>query len=87
MIKNLTLIQGEKLMLKCFIKSNPICNQIRWLYNNKELKNESCIKQENHSEYIIENVNRSHTGKYTCEVKNQLNELSHISTDVRIQCE
>jgi len=93
MIDNLTINQGEKLILKCFINSNPLCQQIRWLHNEKELIIQSCTTL-NIAEYIIENINRSHAGKYTCEVKNllntsfdnQFNGISYVSTDVRVQC-
>jgi len=93
MIKNLTIIQGEKLNLKCFINSNPLCQQIRWLFNEKELIIQSCTAQKI-TEYIIENIDRSNAGKYTCEVKNLLNTsfenqfdgISRVSTDVRVQC-
>jgi hypothetical protein len=54
----------------------------------------STNKTQAFAEYIIDNVNRSHAGKYTCEVKNWLNTslenryeaTSYVSTDVRIQC-
>jgi len=93
MIENLVLIQGEKLILKCLINSNPLCYQIRWLFNDKELRTQGCTIQ-NQSEYIINHIDRSQAGKYTCEVKNQFNSssenqaegISHVSTDVRIQC-
>lgn len=89
MRNNFTVNQGEKLILKCLIDSNPLCKQIRWLFNNKELFIQSC-RNENFTEYIIENIDRSHAGKYTCEVKNLLNNLydgiSQISTDVHVQC-
>jgi hypothetical protein len=81
------------LILKCFINSNPLCQQIRWLHNEKELIIQSCTTL-NIAEYIIENINRSHAGKYTCEVKNllntsfdnQFNGISYVSTVVRVQC-
>ena len=89
MIENLTLIQGEKLIITCLINSNPLCYEIRWLYNNQELRSEPCTKQ-NQSEYVVDNIDRLQAGKYTCEVKNRLNNnadgISQISTDVRIQC-
>lgn len=93
MIKNLTINYGEKMSLKCLINSNPPCQQIRWLFNEKELFIQSCSKQ-NLAEYFIENIDRSQAGKYTCEVKNllntnfgnQLNGISTVSTDVRVQC-
>ncbi len=86
---NITIIRGEKLILKCLINSNPLCQQIRWLHNDRELITQSCTAQKI-AEYILENIDRSHAGKYTCEVKNRLNDsfdgISHVSTDVRVQC-
>ncbi|CAF1156523.1 unnamed protein product [Rotaria sordida] len=92
MIENITLNQGEKLILKCSINANPLCQQIHWFHNNKELFNQSCTQQ-HIAEYIIENIDRSHAGKYTCEVRNSLNAslnkqydgISHVSTNVRVQ--
>jgi hypothetical protein len=93
MIENLRLIQGEKLILKCLINSNPLCYQIRWLFNNQELRTQSCTIR-NQSEFIIDHIDRLQAGKYTCEVKNRFNSsignqsegISHISTNVRVQC-
>ncbi|CAF1352673.1 unnamed protein product [Adineta steineri] len=96
MIDQLTLNQGEKLILKCSIDSNPSCHQIRWFHNEKEILTQPCTltnKTQTISEYIIPNVYRIHSGKYTCEVKNWLNTGSEnryeatteVSTDVRIQ--
>ena len=92
-MENITLNQNEKLVLKCFIDSNPSCYQIRWLFNEKELITQPC-QLSNLTEYIIENLDRSHAGKYTCEVRNWLNTsfsnqyegITQISTDVRVQC-
>jgi hypothetical protein len=93
MIENITLNQNEKLVLKCFIDSNPLCDQIRWLFNQKELITQPC-QTPNIAEYMIENLDRTHAGTYTCEVRNWLNTSFHnqsnaiaqISTDVRVQC-
>jgi hypothetical protein len=93
MMEHITLNQGEQLILKCSIDANPWCDQIRWLFNEKELSTQTCTKQ-TIAEYIIENVDRSHAGKYTCEVKNSLNTsldnrydgISYVSTDVRVKC-
>ncbi|CAF3212195.1 unnamed protein product [Rotaria sp. Silwood2] len=91
MIENITLNQGEKLLLKCLINANPSCQQIHWFHNNKEIFSQSC-KQQNIAEYLIENIDRTHTGKYICEVRNSLNTsldkqydgISRVSTDVRV---
>ena len=89
MVENLSLIQGEKLTLKCWIDSNPLCYQIRWLFNSQELRKQSCTIR-NQSEYIIDHIDRSQAGKYTCEVRNRLSNnsegISQISTDVQVQC-
>lgn len=93
MIEVLTLNQSEKLHLKCSIDANPSCQEVRWFYNNKELSSRPCTKQFL-AEYIIERVDRSHAGRYICEVKNLLNTsfdqqydgISRVSTDVRVQC-
>ena len=97
MIEHITLNQGEKLVLRCLIDSNPFCHQIRWLHNQKEVLTQPCSlrnRTQTVSEYVIPNVYRIHSGKYTCEVKNWLNTGSNnryeattaVSTDVRIQC-
>jgi hypothetical protein len=97
MIDRMTLNQGEKLVLKCSIDSNPSCHQIRWFHNDKEILTQPCSltnRTQTVSEYIIPNVYRIHSGKYTCEVKNWLNTGSdnryeattQVSTDVLIQC-
>lgn len=94
MIENITLNQGEKLRLKCTIDSNPLCHHIYWFHNNKELFTQPCKQQQHISEYVIENVDRTHSGKYTCEVRNWLNTtlgrqqhgISRVSTDVHVQC-
>jgi hypothetical protein len=93
MVKSQIITQGEKLILNCFIDSNPLCQQIRWLYNEKELIIQSCTIP-NIAEYIIENIDRSLAGNYTCEVRNLLNTtfenpfdgISYVTTDVRVQC-
>lgn len=93
----IVLNQGEKLVLKCHIDSNPLCHQIRWLHNDKELLTQSCMggnQTQTIAEYHIPNVYRMHAGKYTCEVKNWLNQpfdqryesTAQASTDVRVQC-
>jgi hypothetical protein len=97
MIERLTLNQGEKLVLKCSIDSNPFCHQIRWFHNEKEILTQPCSlinRTQTISEYFIPNVYRIHSGKYTCEVKNWLKTgfdnryeaTTQVSTDVRIQC-
>ena len=94
MSENVTSNQAEKLILTCSIKSNPSCEQIHWLYNNQPLRSESCTNNQNQSEYRIENLDRSHAGRYTCEVRNRLDidsqqpmdGLAQVSTDVRVQC-
>ena len=93
MIDKLILNQSERLVLQCSIEANPWCDHIRWLFNEKELITQACSKDKV-VEYRIENVDRLHAGKYTCEVKNSLNisyaqrydGISVVSTDVRIQC-
>ncbi|UJR26198.1 hypothetical protein I4U23_007541 [Adineta vaga] len=97
LIEHITLNQGEKLVLKCSIDSNPFCHQIRWFHNQKEILTQPCSlinRTQTISEYIIPNVYRIHSGKYTCEVKNWLNTgnsnhrqeaTTEASTDVRIQ--
>ncbi|CAF3607707.1 unnamed protein product [Adineta steineri] len=90
--ENVTLNQTDKLVLKCLIDANPSCDHIRWLFNEKELIIQPCTKNKI-AEYIIENIDRSQAGKYTCEVKNLLhtsfiNEydgISVISTYVQVQ--
>ncbi|UJR22794.1 hypothetical protein I4U23_025826 [Adineta vaga] len=92
MMENITLNQGEKLILKCSIDANPWCEQIRWLFNDQELITQACTKDK-FTEYIIEKIDRSHAGKYICEVRNSLNTtfsnqydgISIASTDVRVQ--
>lgn len=97
MADRMTLNQGEKLILKCAIDSNPFCHQIRWYHNGKELLTQSCSainRTPMIAEYFIPNVYRIHSGKYTCEVKNWLNTgldnryeaTAEASTEVRIQC-
>lgn len=94
MSENLTINQGEKLILTCLINGNPSCEQIHWLYNNQPLRSQSCIASQNRTEYLIENIDRAHAGKYTCEVRNrldinsnqQLDGIAQVSTDVRVQC-
>lgn len=97
MIERVTLNQGEKLILKCSIDSNPLCHQILWFHNDKQIHTQSCSladRTQTIAEYFIPSVNRIHSGKYTCEVKNWLNTglddryeaTTHVSTDVRIQC-
>jgi len=97
MIEHVTLNQGEKLVLTCSIDSNPICHQIRWFHNDKEILTQPCSlinRTQTITEYVIPNVYRIHSGKYTCEVKNWLNTglnnryeaTTEVSTDVRIQC-
>ena len=87
----------KNLVLKCSIDSNPFCHQIRWFHNDKELLTQPCSlinRTQTITEYIIPNVYRIHSGKYTCEVKNWLNTgfdnryeaTTQVSTDVRIQC-
>ena len=93
MIKQIKLNHGEKLNLKCSIDANPSCYQVRWFHDNKYLITQSCAV-ENLAEYTIEHVNRSHAGRYVCEVRNWLNTsldqqydgISHLSTDIRVQC-
>ncbi|CAF0814406.1 unnamed protein product [Adineta ricciae] len=96
MIEHITLNQGEKLVLRCLIDSNPFCHQIRWLHNQREVLTQPCSlmnRTQTVSEYVIPSVYRIHSGKYTCEVKNWLNTGSNnryeattaVSTDVRIQ--
>ncbi|CAF5141642.1 unnamed protein product, partial [Rotaria sp. Silwood1] len=70
MIENITLNQGDKLLLKCLINANPSCQQINWFHNHKEIFSQSCGQQQHIAEYIIENIDRSLAGIYTCEVKN-----------------
>ncbi|CAF3969510.1 unnamed protein product [Rotaria magnacalcarata] len=92
MTENITLNQGENLHLKCTIDANPSCHDIRWLHNDKELLTQSC-QQQKADEYNIPKSNRSHAGKYTCEVRNLLNTTFHtqqhgvsrVSTDVYLQ--
>lgn len=97
MVDRLVLNQGEKLLLKCAIDSNPLCHQIRWLHNDKEILTQSCTANNQTQtvvEYHLPRVYRIHSGKYTCEVKNWLNKeldsraeaTTEVSTDVRIQC-
>lgn len=94
MIGQITINQGEKLILTCSIDANPLCEQIHWLNNNRLLRSESCMIGQNRSEYLIEHIDRSHRGRYTCEVRNRLNTntqqqmdgIAQISTDVRVQC-
>jgi hypothetical protein len=97
MVEQVSLNQGEKLVLKCFIDSNPLCHQIRWFHNDKEILTQSCSlinRTHAYTEYIIPNVYRIHSGKYTCEVKNWLNTgfynryeaTTQVSTNVKIQC-
>ena len=89
--------QGEKLILKCSIDSNPLCHQIRWFHNDKQIHIQSCSltnRTQTITEYIIPNVYRMHSGKYACEVKNWLNKglnnqyeaVTKVSTDVQVQC-
>lgn len=98
MIDQLVLNQGEKLQLKCLIDANPLCHQIRWLHNDRELVTQSCNallnRTQTMAEYQIPQVYRIHSGKYTCEVKNWLNQDAEsryettvqTSTEVRIKC-
>ncbi|CAF2358063.1 unnamed protein product [Rotaria sp. Silwood2] len=96
MIDRITLNQGEKLVLKCSIDSNPMCHQIQWFHNSKQIHTQSCSltnRTQTITEYIIPNVYRIHSGQYTCLVKNWLNTgfdnrheaTTEISTNVRIQ--
>ncbi|CAF3492851.1 unnamed protein product [Rotaria socialis] len=96
MADRMTLNQGEKLILKCSIDSNPFCHQIQWFHNDKLIHTQACSlinRTYTIVEYTIPNVYRIHSGKYTCEVKNWLNTgfdnrreaTTQISTDVRIQ--
>jgi hypothetical protein len=97
MNEHIVLNQGEPLVLKCLIDANPLCHQIRWLHNDKELRTQSCTMLNQTQiivDYHIAQVYRFHSGKYTCEVKNWLNKdmdsryeaTAHISSHVRIQC-
>ncbi|CAF0721711.1 unnamed protein product [Rotaria sp. Silwood1] len=96
MIDRIILNQGEKLILKCSIDANPLCHQIQWFHNGKQIHTQSCSltnRTQTITEYIIPNVYRIHSGKYTCQVKNWLytgfdnrhEAITEISTDVRIQ--
>ena len=97
MVDRLVLNQGERLLLQCAIDSNPLCHQIRWLHNDREILTQSCTANNRTqivAEYLLPRVYRIHSGKYTCEVKNWLNKdldsrseaTAQVSTEVRIQC-
>ncbi|XP_052398892.1 receptor-type tyrosine-protein kinase FLT3-like [Carassius gibelio] len=64
------LKSGQSLLLRCTIKSMDV-PELRWQFNNTTVKGITSLYFEDWTEYfLIESVNVTHSGEYTCISKN-----------------
>jgi hypothetical protein len=90
--ERLTINETGELLLFCSYNANPASlTSVRWLLNNKVVDMNLTRYDGGNSEItalLVRNVTRDDSGKYTCELTNQIGTgTSENGIEVAVQCE